>query len=250
MSKSPQSGVTLIEIMIAVSLLSLLSVGMLIAMRLGFTTMDKTDAKLVMNRRVANSRQIVENEINGYMYSQAYFHPRPLESNYVTFLEAEPQRMRFVTSYSINESWRGRPQIAVMQVIPGDKNDGVRLILNETPYTGPEQTGQQITSIEPSPLGPPAVHYRPVDADSQSFVLADRLAYCRFTYLETLYEAPFQIWRVSWTRPDRLPKAVRLEMAPLDARPGELRPTTIDVQFPLTRQPAITYADYTPAPQQ
>ena len=94
--RNSQSGVTLIEIMIAVSLLSLLSVGMLIAMRLGFTTMDKTDARLVMNRRVANSRQIVENEIKGYFYSQALFHPKPLETNSITFLEAEPRRMRFV----------------------------------------------------------------------------------------------------------------------------------------------------------
>ena len=57
MRNNPESGVTLIEILIAVSLLSLLSVGMLVAMRLGFNTMDKTDTRLVQNRRVANSRR-------------------------------------------------------------------------------------------------------------------------------------------------------------------------------------------------
>ena len=53
MKNNPESGVTLIEILIAVSLLSLLSVGMLMAMRLGFNTMDKTDSRLVRNRRVS-----------------------------------------------------------------------------------------------------------------------------------------------------------------------------------------------------
>ena len=56
MKPRSQSGVTLIEILVAVSLLSLLSVGMLTAMRLGFNTMDKVDAHLVANRRVVNSR--------------------------------------------------------------------------------------------------------------------------------------------------------------------------------------------------
>lgn len=246
MRKNPQSGVTLIEILIAVSLLSLLSVGMLIAMRLGFTTMDKTDAKLVMNRRVANSRQIVENEINGFMYSLAYFHPQPMQTNAMSFFEAEPDQMRFVTSYSIDEAWRGKPQIVVMQVIPGDKNEGVRLIVNETPYTGPEQAGQQITSIELIPQRPALVHYRPLDANAQSFVLADRLAYCRFSYLEPLYEPPFQAWHPEWILFNRLPKAIRIEMAPLDSKPGELRPSTLDVQFPITRDPGVAYADFTP----
>ena len=39
--------------------------------------------------------------------------------------------MRFVTSYSLEDAWRGRPRIAAMQVIPGENNQGVRLIVNE-----------------------------------------------------------------------------------------------------------------------
>ena len=50
--------------------------------------------------------------------------------------------MRFVTSYSLQDAWRGRPQIAALQVIPGADGAGVRLIVNETPYTGPAQAGQ------------------------------------------------------------------------------------------------------------
>ncbi len=61
--------------LVAVSLLSLLSVGMLIAMRLGFNTMDKVDSQLVMNRRVVNSRGIIENEISGFMFTMADFMP-------------------------------------------------------------------------------------------------------------------------------------------------------------------------------
>ncbi len=203
MSKSRQSGITLIEILIAVSLLSLLSVGMLVAMRLGFSTMDRTDAHLVKNRRVSNTRAIIEDEINGFIYSYANFRPQPDKPRLVPFLQAETQSMRFVTSYSIEEAWRGRLHIAALQVIPGENNQGVRLIVNEAPYTGPDQAGQQILGIEQGTVERPVIiHYAPIVAGPQSFVLADRLAYCRFSWLAPLREAPFQQWRPDWVLPE------------------------------------------------
>ncbi|MDP9054420.1 MAG: prepilin-type N-terminal cleavage/methylation domain-containing protein [Acidobacteriota bacterium] len=246
MKSNSEAGVTLVEILIAVSLLSLLSVGMLVAMRLGFNTMDKTDKRLVANRRVANSRQIIENEIDGFVWSYAWFHPQPEQTSPLQFLQTEAQTMRFVTTYSIDDGWRGRPRIAAMQVIPGDKNEGVRLIVNETPYTGPEQAGQQIQGVENDPLRGFVIHYAPVEAGTQSFVLADRLAYCRFSYLEKRYTQPFQVWRSDWAQPQVLPMAVRIEMAPLDARPNDLRIGAVTVPFHVNRIPGTTYADFTP----
>src|SRR6185312_11992589 len=167
-SLSRRSGVTLIEMLLAVSLLSLLSVGMLISMRVGFNTMDKVDSRLVSNRRVAYARRIVEDEISGYTETYAIWHPRPDTGMMTTFNQWEPQTMRFVSSYSLQDAWRGRPQIVALQVIPGADGRGVRLIVNETPYTGPEQAGQMITSIDPDST----VNFAPVVAGSQSFVLA------------------------------------------------------------------------------
>ena len=49
----PRSGVTLLELLVAVSLLSLLSAGVLAALRLGINALAKTNARLADNRRVA-----------------------------------------------------------------------------------------------------------------------------------------------------------------------------------------------------
>src|SRR5262249_33689265 len=117
-----QAGVTLIEILIAVSLLSLLSVGALVAMRIALTTMDKTDAHLVRNRRVSTSEKIIENELAGFMVTRAEWRPTPLRIEVLPFMQFEPQTMRFVTSYSLQDAWRGRAQIAAFQVIPGERN--------------------------------------------------------------------------------------------------------------------------------
>jgi len=242
---NPESGLTLIEILIAVSLLSLLSVGMLVAMRLGLSTMDKTDSRLVQNRRVSNSRAIIENEIYGFISSTASYHTAPNQVRPVPFLQTEAQSMRFVTSYSLEDAWRGRPRIAALQVIPGDNNQGVRLIVNETAYTGPEQVGQQILGIEQDPqTGRPVVRFTPILPGSESFVLADRLAYCRFTYLEPLREAPFQMWRPDWVQPLVLPLAVRIEMAPLDpGSPTNLHIGTVTAPFNANGIPEGIYAD-------
>lgn len=238
-----RAGVTLIEVLIAVSLLSLLSVGILMAMRIGFNTMEKTDAHLVHNRRVTNARKIIENEIEGLIFTRAEWKPTPETSFQVPFADWQPQGMRFVTAYSLQDAWRGRPQVAEFQVIPGEKNRGVRLIVNETPYTGELQTGTRILSIDTDPkTGVQRTNYAPVTPGPQSFVLADQLAYCRFSYLQPLPEPPFQLWRPDWETPF-MPQGVRIEMAPLDHAASELHVTTVTVAIAVNRRPSERYLD-------
>jgi len=235
-----RAGITLIEVLIAVSLLSLLSVGMLVAMRIGINTMDKTDAHLVKNRRVANTRKVIEDEISGLMPTTAYFRQGgSADLAGAPFLEWTAGSMRFVTAYSLEDGWRGRPQIAVLQVIPGEHREGVRLIVNELPYTGPVQAGLQVAGIDERRI----TRFLPSPAGPRSFVLADRLAYCRFSYQERIFEPPFRIWRPDWIRNLDLPLGVRIEMAPLETAPSELRVTTVTVALPINRDTWSTYKD-------
>lgn len=241
MRKNPQAGVTLIEILIAVTLLSLLSAGILTAMRLGLSTMDRTDARMVRNRRVTSARRIIENEIAGMIETMALA-PMPTGQRApVQFFQAEPGTMRFVTAYSLADAWRGKPQIAALQVVPGERGEGVRLIVNEATYTGPAQTGELISSLEPTPSGM-FPRFSPVMAGDQSFVLADRLRSCSFTYLEHLPVAPFDLWRPVWPFTQRLPAGVRIDMAPLDANSAELRATSLTIPINLTVPSGANYA--------
>jgi len=234
-----RAGVTLIEILIAVSLLSLLSVGVLIAMRVGFNTMEKVDSRLTGNRRVSYARRIIENEIAGYTWTRADWRPKPDTVVPVSFSQWEAETMRFVTSYSLQDAWRGRPQIAAFQVIPGADGKGVRLIVDEVPYVGPAQAGSMITNVEPGG----AVDYAPVVAGPRSFVLADRLEYCRFEYLEPKQEPPFQIWRPDWVQTRLLPQGIRIDMAPLDGSPADLHVSTVTMAMRVNRIPEDNYAD-------
>ena len=236
---NPRAGVTLIEILIAVSLLSLLSVGVLIAMRIGFNTMAKVDSRLVGDRRVSYARRIVESEIAGFTYTQARWQPRPESFQLIPFQQWEAQTMRFVTSYSLEDAWRGSQRIAAFQVIPGADGKGVRLIVNEWPYTGPAQAGQMVEAIDPDGT----VRFAPVVAGPQSFVLADKLAYCRFAYLQPLFNPPFQLWRPDWVQKQVLPLGIRIEMAPLDDTPSDLHVSTVTVALHVNLTPGTTYVD-------
>ncbi len=66
-----QAGTTLIEVLIAVTLLSLLSVAMAFALRIGINAYQKTSGKLMENRRVAGAQRILEEELEGIVPSVA-----------------------------------------------------------------------------------------------------------------------------------------------------------------------------------
>jgi hypothetical protein len=111
--------------------------------------------------------------------------------------------------------------------------------VNETPYTGALQSGTLISSFEPDGT----VHFMPVVASPQSFVLADHLAYCRFSYLVPKNEEPYQIWQPDWSKQFRLPFGVRIEMAPLESNPSRLHPSSMVAAIHVDRVPGISYAD-------
>src|SRR5436190_9324823 len=81
--------------------------------------------------------------------------------------QGTPGGMRFLSSYSLTEGSRGRPQIIELFAAPSPEG-GVRLLLNERPYFGKRSLSAAcLTPIEPNPA---------------SFILADRLAQCSFGY--------------------------------------------------------------------
>jgi prepilin-type N-terminal cleavage/methylation domain-containing protein len=243
--KRSRSGVTLIEVLIAVSLLSLLSLGILLALRVGMSALDKANRKLMNNRRVAGVERILQQELAGFIPVIAVFAPAPdAPGTKIPFFEGRAQSMRFVSGYSLGEAARGLPQILEFQVIPGDEGRGVRLVVNEIIYTGPRSAGSFCLGPGPDPeLGVATQRFLPISIGPHSFVLADRLAYCRFSYLERPPGMLLEQWRPNWIIPDKWPMGIRIEMASLDTDPGSLKPVTVTSAVRVDRYPIFDYAD-------
>ncbi|MBI2680604.1 MAG: prepilin-type N-terminal cleavage/methylation domain-containing protein [Candidatus Solibacter usitatus] len=244
MRRRSRAGLTLIEVLIAVSLLSLLSLGIMFALRIGLSALHKANTKLMDNRRIAGTQQILQRQLAGFIPVMAICEPVPgVAGPRLPFIQGEPQSMRLVSSYSLQFAARGQPQILEFRVIPGDEGKGVRLVVNELAYTGPRGAGTLCMGLRPdSELGAAVPRFRPIEIGPGSFVLADRLAYCRFSYLAPAPPPVFDIWRSTWILP-RWPYAIRIEMAPLEAEPARLNPVTVTVPLQINRDPVIVYGD-------
>jgi hypothetical protein len=238
--KRNSAGVTLMELLVAVLLLSLLSVGMVMTLRIALSAMTKTDSRLMANRRVVSVERILNEEISGMIPITADCVAAGRRGGELMFFQGEAQSMRLVSTYSLHEGERGVPMILEFQVIPGENNQGVRLVVNEEVYTGPRGAGATCIGMGRDPVtGLPGPLFVPIQIGSNSFVLSDRLAYCHFTFRDAR-SRPQAFWVDHWVMP-RFPDAIRVDLAPLGPDAGRLQPVTLTVPIRLTRLPFLDY---------
>lgn len=239
--KRRERGVTLIELLIAITLVSLLATGMLFAMRVGLNAMGSTNRRIEQNRRTLGAQRILEQKFGGFMPARAMCGqpsegPRPL----TMFFQGEPGIMRFVSAYSMQDSWRGMPTITELVAMPSDLG-GVRLLMNQYPYHGPAGAGFFCMPPMPGPEGgPPLPAYRQPAIGPGTFVLADRLEGVRFSYEMALPGAP-PIWLPAWRRMDLWPSAVRIEMVALERDETRVQPMPLTMRLRVDKPPDELY---------
>lgn len=224
-----QRGTTLIEVLIAVSLLGLLSTGILFALRVSLISLDKGGARLMDNRRVAGTQYILQEQMANFIPARGICLTEPGNPNSagmpIAYFQGEPAVMRFVSSYSLAGAARGYANLLEYLVIPG-QDDGVRLVVNEIPYDGMRVLSTTCLGYGSDPLTNLLVpRFLPVMAGPRSFVLADRLQYCRFSYLFKPRPPLPPRWLAHWG--GGWPTALRVEMAPFAADASRLRPVTV-----------------------
>lgn len=221
-------GFTLLELLIAVMLTAILSLGLLYAMRTALMTYQKINARLAENRRAMGMQQALARQIGGLMPVEA-----TCGASQLALFLGTPDSARFVTSYSLTEGARGYPRVVEYQVQP-DPRGGVRLLMNELPYLVPAASKAFCAGQG----------FAPVQLAPQAVEVAGMLAYCRFSYREPVPDSPMAgMWFNVWARPV-LPRVVRLDMASLHSNPAELPAVSLNVPIHLTRQIGVPYVDY------
>jgi type II secretory pathway component PulJ len=242
--RNRNAGITLIEVLIAVTLLSALTVAMLFSMRIGLNTFTKAGDKLRQYRRVAGAQRFLMQEIEGAIAVRAPCAAPPgMPGGIVSFFQGDEQTLRIVSTFSLQGGWRGQPQILEFAVIPAAEERGVRLIVNELPYTGPLSAGARCDSFVIDPVTMAArPHFLPIAAGPQSFVLADNLEFCRFRFFSQPQPNIPSAWAPEWLASE-WPRAVRIEMGPLKPDPAQLQPISVTVPLRVLRSARVAYAD-------
>ncbi len=224
--KNRRSGLTLMEVLVAISLLSLLSVAILTSLRVGAAAWGKANDSLMLDRRIATANAIFHSALENILPVYAEFQQGPVASPVVfLFFQGQPESMRFVTGYSLQGGPRAGLRLMELQVVDGPR--GKRVLLNERPYGGPRAAGSLVTGASPDPsAGELRLFFAPIEPQPNSFVIADELEGCMFSYL--LQETPYDAgrWVSVWQRLTAIPGAVSIQMAGR-ADSARLRPVTV-----------------------
>lgn len=199
-------GFTLMELMVAITLVAAIATGMLMALRGGLLSLNKIQSRLEENRHALGIQRILTTQLNGAIPARTTCSGQ----NSPFAFRGNASALQMVSTFSISEGTRGYPRIVEYQVAP-DEGGTVKLMVYERPYTGPASTASfcgETIAIQGSP---------------QYLMAAGRLAYCRFSYRQTDADTQFRGpgWSAAWGFPD-LPTAVRIEMAPAAPDPARL----------------------------
>ncbi len=238
-------GVTLMELLIAVTLLSLLVAGVLTSMRVGLNAMQRSNARFLANRRVLGTQRLLEQQVAGLVpvVAECMGAGGAGPEGKIAFFQGEPQTMRFVSTQSLGDGARGVPQLLEFQVIPGEEGRGVRLVVNEMMYTGSAGVGRVCLGMVPDPqAGVSVPRFLPVAVGPGSFVLADKLAGVGFAYKELLPDPPYERWVPRWIR-NGWPAAIRVEMAPLETDAARITQVSMTLPVHVNRSLFAVYRD-------
>jgi hypothetical protein len=117
--------------------------------------------------------------------------------------------------------------------------------VNEWPYTGSRSTGAMVVSQTMDvAMGGLVTKFVPIAAGPRSFVLADKLASCRFVFQEARPGLEIERWVPVWIS-DHWPTAIRVEMQPLQPEDGQLHMTTFTSPVRINRIAFELYDDAT-----
>ena len=194
------------ELMISITLVAAIATGMMMAMRGGLLSLNRTQTRLDENRRALGVQRILSLQLAGAMPART-----GCAGEFSPFaFRGTATALQMVSTYSIAEGSRGSPHIVEYQVLP-DEGATLKLVVYEHLYAGPGSTGgfcSESVAVQGAP---------------QPFVAASHLAYCRFFYFQVNPDTQFRGggWVDAWNDPN-MPSAVRIDMAPATPDPVRL----------------------------
>ena len=225
--RRPDAGLTLIEILVAVTLLALLSAGMLTALAMSAGSWSQARERLTLDRRIATANQLLYAQFAAV--TPVLMQPPALSgAPPAPFFHGEPKQMRFVSSYSLDAGPRGG--LIIVELNVQNAKEGERLVLTQSPYRGPFSTGRYAMGTERDGPAGFRILYSPVRPRADSLIVADQLESCLFEYQrEPRTPGEPAEWLPFWGDANQLPAAIRVRLTPAK-REARLQPVAITAE--------------------
>ena len=223
MGNRKQAGVTLLELLVAITIVSLLATTALFAWRVGVSGWEKASTQLEHDQTVLAVHELLTRQIASMTPYQA-----PSErGGQVMFFQGEAETARFVSRHSLRE--RAASGLYLVEYHVTEQADGTRqLVLQEKPVAGTEELAARVAGIE-AESGVMRVRFQPFARGSEAVVLLEGLRECRLEYYQGPTPGRPGAWTSEWIgNANEVPTAMRIRATGREDS-GDLEPVTITV---------------------
>ncbi len=197
-------GVTLIELLVAITLLGFVSLGLLFAMRTGVGAWQRANNRMAADRQVIAAGDLIATQL-GSARAQYLGWGQREQRIALLYFEGRQDRLRFATDYSVASRNRGGVWLAEYWFEHNARNE-CRLMYNERPWR--EDIAQATVAEVVQNQNGQQFAFRPAVAGPATRVLYTGLHDCSFEYLIESLDRPVY-WSVFWPWDPRvLPHAV------------------------------------------
>lgn len=192
-ASNPQRGFTLLELLVSMTVMSLLTATIVFGWRIAASSWERADEHLQRSRTVLEANRVLEEQLASMLPYQAMTEATGPE----WFFQGEPRSMRFVSRYSLSE--RAASGLYRIEYEIVEQSDGTRqLLMNESPIRSRDELGALITGSEMSEEGR-TLTFVPFARTSNSMVLMDGLQDVRFEYFQPPRGEAWGRWRQRWS---------------------------------------------------
>ncbi len=136
------AGFTLMELLVSITVVSLLATGILFGWRVASAAWQKAGLHLEKQRKAQATHQLLQEQ----MASMVPYAARTSQGTLEVFFQGEPQAARFVSRYSLVHRARAGLYRVEYQVA-AEANGAYQLLLNETPVAGPEELSALVIGV-------------------------------------------------------------------------------------------------------
>lgn len=209
---SRAKGFTLLEVLIATSLMALLMVALVTGLHIGTRAWQGGEARLRGIHRDEELSAFLARQISSLVPYTAVSEEPELPGRF-PILEATPSRLRFLSTYG--SRFGNRSGLLLVEcVVSGTSRGTVDVALRETPVRGDRMLLDEIIErvTEDSTIGKRTIVFKPFSVREGDLSLVTGLDRARFEYLDPAAPSGEPAWLPKWEgRPEApYPAAIRL----------------------------------------
>ncbi len=221
MRKEKQRGVTLLELLVSIAIVSLLATTALLAWRVSISGWERARVQLERGGAVLAVHQLLTEQIA----SMTPYQTTVARVGRVLFFQGEAETVRFVSRYSLTA--RAASGLYLVEYHAVEQRGGTwQLLLQEKPLKGYEELSAMIVGREQE-SGVLRTRFRPFEQGEAAVVLLEGLEECRFEYYRRAVPGVPGGWTSEWSGAgNELPTAMRVR-ATAREEAGILKPVVV-----------------------